>query len=64
MESEAAQLDLFYRLEAALLIGVGLQREFAHVRRKEEEKLYLGDTGVYLSSIALRRADSAIETLT
>ncbi len=62
MESEAAQLDLFYRLETALLIGVGLQREFAHVRRKEEENL--GETGVYLSSIASRRADSAIETLT
>ena len=64
MENKAAQLDLFYRLGAALLISPGLQREFAHVRRKEEEKRYLGDTGVYLSSIASGLADSAIETLT
>ena len=64
MENGAAQIDLFYRFGAALLIGllVGLQREFTHVRRKEEENL--GDTGLYLSSIASRRADSAIETLT
>ena len=44
MENDAAQIDLFYRFGAALLIGllVGLQREFAHVRQKEEEKFFAG----------------------
>ena len=41
---ETAQVDLFYRFGAALLIGlmVGLQREFAHLRQKEEEKAFGG----------------------
>ena len=41
---ETAQVDLFYRFGAALLIGlmVGLQREFAHLRQKEEEKVFGG----------------------
>lgn len=44
MENDTAQIDLFYRFGAALLIGllVGLQREFAHVRQKEEEKFFAG----------------------
>ncbi len=41
---ETAQLDLFYRFGAALLIGlmVGLQREFAHMRQEREEKAFGG----------------------
>lgn len=41
---ETVHVDLFYRFGAALLIGlmVGLQREFAHLRQKEEEKAFGG----------------------
>ena len=44
MENDVVQIDLFYRFGAALLIGllVGLQREFAHIRKKEEEKFFAG----------------------
>ncbi len=44
MASEVEQLDLFYRFGAALLIGllVGLQREYAHLQQKQEEKSFGG----------------------
>ncbi len=45
MENEAAQIDLFYRFGAALVIGllVGLQREYAHGRgESEDDELFAG----------------------
>ncbi|MEN8133605.1 MAG: MgtC/SapB family protein [Pseudomonadota bacterium] len=44
MELEADYIDLFYRFGAALLIGllVGLQREYAHLQQKQEEKSFGG----------------------
>jgi uncharacterized membrane protein (DUF4010 family) len=40
----ADHIDLFYRFGAALLIGllVGLQREYAHLQQKQEEKSFGG----------------------
>jgi uncharacterized membrane protein (DUF4010 family) len=42
--AEAGYIDLFYRFGAALLIGllVGLQREYAHMQQKQEEKSFGG----------------------
>jgi uncharacterized membrane protein (DUF4010 family) len=44
MTVEAAPIDLFYRFGAALLIGllVGLQREYAYLQQKQEEKSFGG----------------------
>lgn len=65
METEATQLNLFYRFGAALLIGllIGLQREFAHLRQVEEEKAFGGTrTFALLSLLGCTGAFIANET--
>ncbi|MFQ5569262.1 MAG: MgtC/SapB family protein [Rhodothermales bacterium] len=53
MENEAAQIDLFYRFGAALVIGllVGLQREYAHFRENGENRLFAGTRTFALMSL-------------
>jgi len=72
MTSEPAQLDLFYRFGAALLIGllVGLQREYSHLEEQEQERIFggvrtfalLGLLGCTAAFIAAR-ADSVLAFL-